>query len=415
MTAEVLAADRPLRILWVKVGGLWPLTSGGRLRSFHIISELSRHHEMTVLTTHEPAKEFDEGENVLAPHLLRCARVTSVPHAATKRGGIRLLWTLMRSWLSPLPVSIFKWRNKALSAEVVRVLAGGHFDLCIADFLHARPNVPQHGPVPVVLFEHNVEYMIWQRTAANSRNPFRRALLELEWRKMRRYENRACRAAKLTIAVSDDDRRLLLEGSPESNIAAIPTGVDLDYFRLVEDRSPQSAEIVFTGSMDWHPNEDAMLYFMDDILPLLRHEVPEITLTIVGRNPSRRLRDAAATAGATVTGTVEDVRPYIQRAAVYVVPLRIGGGTRLKIFEALAMGKALVSTTIGAEGLPLEEGVHLLRADDASTFASSILELLENPERRQQMGLAGRRLMEQEYSWSRVARDFGQLCQGLVK
>lgn len=415
MTVELNSADRPLRILWVKVGGLWPLTSGGRLRSFHIISELSRNHKVTVLTTHEPAKELDEGESTLASHLPHCAQVTSVPHAAAKRGGIRLLWTLVRSWLSPLPVSIFKWRNATLSAEVARVLAEDHFDLCVADFLHAVPNVPLHGPVPIVLFEHNVEYMIWQRTAANSKNLLRRALLELEWRKMRRYEHRACRAAKLTIAVSDDDRHLLLEGAPQSSIAAIPTGVDLDYFQVGDNSHLPSAEIVFTGSMDWHPNEDAMLYFMDAILPLLRREVPETTLTIVGRNPGRRLHDAAATAGVTVTGTVADVRPYIQRAAVYVVPLRIGGGTRLKIYEALAMGKALVSTTIGAEGLPLEEGVHLLRADDASTFADRILELLGNPQRRQDMGMAGRRLMEQEYSWSRVATDFGQLCHGLVK
>ncbi len=415
MMAEVATAERPLRILWVKVGGLWPLTSGGRLRSFHIIAELSRHHVVTVITTHEPEAVLEEGESALASHLPHCAQVTSVPHAAARRGGIRLLWTLVRSWLTPLPASIFKWRNAALSAEVARVLAGDHFDLCVADFLHAVPNVPLHGPVPVVLFEHNVEYMIWQRTAANSKNPLRRALLEFEWRKMRRYEHRACRAAKLTIAVSEDDRRLLLEGSPQSRMAAIPTGVDLDYFRVANDSPSQSAEIVFTGSMDWHPNEDAMLYFMDDILPLLRREVPATTLTIVGRNPGQRLRDAAAEAGVTVTGTVEDVRPYIRRAAVYIVPLRIGGGTRLKIYEALAMGKALVSTTIGAEGLPLEEGIHLLRADDPRTFARSVLELLENPARRQQMGLAGRRLMEQEYSWSRAARDFGQLCQGLVK
>jgi glycosyltransferase involved in cell wall biosynthesis len=231
---------------------------------------------------------------------------------------------------------------------------------------------------------------------------------------MRRYESRACRRADLTIAVSEDDRLLLEQDAPESRMEAIPTGVDVDYFHAGDGALEQAAEIVFTGSMDWHPNEDAMCYFIDAILPLLRREVPGVSLTIVGRNPSPQMRDAAEAAGVTVTGTVDDVRPYIRRAAVYVVPLRIGGGTRLKIYEALAMGKAVVSTTIGAEGLPLEEGVHILRADDPYAFARKILDLLQNPKRRQGLGAAGRRLMEREYSWSRVAQDFERHCRALV-
>ena len=410
MTEQALCADRSLRILWVKVGGLWPLNSGGRLRSFHIISELSRHHQVTVLTTHEPEEDGEE----LARHLPRCTLVTSVPHALAKRGGIGFLWALTRSWLTPLPVSVHKCRSAALAAEVVRVSAGVHFDLCVADFLYAVPNVALEGTTPVVLFEHNVEYVIWQRTSANSTNPLRRAALQLEWRKMRRYEKRACRRVKLTITVSEDDRLLLGKDAPESRIEAIPTGVDVDYFHAGDGALEQPAEIVFTGSMDWHPNEDAMLHFIDAILPLLRREVPEVSVTIVGRNPSRQLRDAASTAGVSVTGTVDDVRPYIRRAAVYVVPLRIGGGTRLKIYEALAMAKAVVSTTIGAEGLPLQEGVHILRADDPDAFAGKVLDLLRYPARRRELGTAGRRLMEQEYSWSRVAQDFARHCQTLV-
>lgn len=411
MTAQTLSAERSLRILWVKVGGLWPLNSGGRLRSFHIISELSRHHDVTVLTTHEPY----EDEKALARHLPRCAQVTTVPHALAKRGGIGFLWALMRSWLTPMPVSVYKCRNAALAAEVSHALADSHFDLCVADFLYAVPNVELEGSTPVVLFEHNVEYMIWQRTAANSTTPWGRALLALEWRKMRRYEQRACNRADLTIAVSDDDRLLLGKDAPESSIEAIPTGVDLEYFDADDGTLEQPAEIVFTGSMDWHPNEDAMRYFIDDILPLIQREAPEVTLTIVGRNPSRQLRDAAkAATGVAVTGTVDDVRPYIRRGSVYVVPLRIGGGTRLKIFEALAMGKAVISTTIGAEGLPLEEGVHILRADEPAAFAEKVLDLLRDQAKRRALGTAGRRLMEQEYSWSRVAQDFERHCRQLV-
>jgi glycosyltransferase involved in cell wall biosynthesis len=337
-----------------------------------------------------------------------------MPHTLVKQGGIGFLWALLRSWLTPLPVSVYKCRNAALTAEVVRASGDGKFDLCVADFLYAVPNVGLVGSTPVLLFEHNVEYMIWRRASATSTNPIRRALLGLEWRKMRRYEMRACRQAKLTITVSEDDRLMLDEDVPESRKVAIPTGVDVGYFDSDDDTLEQPEEIVFTGSMDWHPNEDAMCYFINSILPLLRREAPEVSLTIVGRNPSRQLRDAATAAGVTVTGTVDDVRPYIQRASVYVVPLRIGGGTRLKIYEALAMGKAVVSTTIGAEGLPLEEGVHILRADEPDAFAGKVLDLLRNRARRKELGLAGRRLMEREYSWSRVAQDFERQCRTLV-
>lgn len=410
MTTGGNSDGRTLRILWVKVGGLWPVNSGGRLRSFHLISELSRRHEVTVFTTHKP----EEDGAALAPHLPRCALVTSVPHALPKPGSAGFVSALLRSWLTPLPVSLYKCRSAALTAEVARALASGEFDLCVADFLHAMPNVVPQGDTPVVLFAHNVEYMIWQRMSETSVSPWRRMLLELEWRKTRRYESRACRRVDLTIAVSEDDRRLLGAGAPESRIEAIPTGVDVDYFEAGESTLEDPGEIVFTGSMDWFPNEDAMRHFFDAILPLLRREVPDVSMTVVGRNPSRELRDAAATAGVTVTGTVDDVRPYIRRAAVYVVPLRIGGGTRLKIYEALAMGKAVVSTSIGAEGLPLEEGVHILRADDPDAFAGKILDLLRNPLQRQQLGRAARRLMEQEYSWSRAAQDFERHCRTVV-
>jgi glycosyltransferase involved in cell wall biosynthesis len=172
--------------------------------------------------------------------------------------------------------------------------------------------------------------------------------------------------------------------------------------------------MVFCGSMDWHPNEDAVVYFAEAILPRIRAEVPEATLTVVGRNPSDRLRQVASQAGIVVTGTVEDVRPAVGEAAVYVVPLRAGGGTRLKIFEALSMSKAVVSTTVGAEGLGLESGRHFVAADEPPQFAREVVGLLRDPERRRRLGEAGRQLMEARYSWDMVARDFEQRCAELV-
>jgi glycosyltransferase involved in cell wall biosynthesis len=172
--------------------------------------------------------------------------------------------------------------------------------------------------------------------------------------------------------------------------------------------------LVFTGAMDWYPNEDAVLHFLTTTLPEVRRRIPGVTLAVVGRNPSARLRDAGKAVGVEVTGTVPDVRPHVAQAAVCIVPLRIGGGTRLKIFEALAMGKAVVSTTVGAEGLPIVPGEHYVQADGPAEFAQAVVGLLENPDRRRALGGAGRRLVEARYSWETIGRQFEGLCKEIV-
>lgn len=398
-----------MRILWVKMGGLWPLNMGGRLRSFHIISDLSQRHRVTLLTTHGPG---DDHEGLTA-HLPQCERVVSIPYAAPKVGSASFAIALLGSWFSQYPVDLWKWRVPVLRKEVCRLMSAQEVDLCVADFLLAIPNVPLHGPVPVTLFAHNVEHMIWNRLCQVETRVWRRALLELEWRKIRRYEVQACNRARLTIAVSEVDRDLLAANAPRSTVCTISTGVDTSYFK--PDKSRESpATLVFTGSMDWYPNEDAILYFIDMILPGIRREIPNVSLIVVGRNPTHRLQAAAARAGLRVTGTVEDIRSYVAEAAVYVVPLRVGGGTRLKIFEALAMGKAVVSTTVGVEGLPLVAGEHFLRADDPAEFMRAVVALLRNPARRKILGLAGRQLVEERYSWSQVSCQFEARCEEVL-
>lgn len=402
--------DKPLRILWVKVGGLWPLTSGGRLRSFHIIRELSQRHQLTVITSQLPGEDGAE----LQQQLPQCRQIITVAHTPAKRLSLRFMLALFKSWFSTLPVDLYKNRIPALSKQVEVELATGDYDLCIADFLVAMPNVPAQASTPVLHFSHNVEYMIWQRLATAASNPLQRLVLALEWRKMRRYEHRACSRAALTVAVSEQDRQRLAKGTKGAQLRAIPTGVDVDFFKPDPVARLQPLSLVFSGSMDWQPNEDAMLFFIDAVLPRLRRELPEVTLTVVGRNPSRRLQRVADAAQVELTGTVTDVRPYIARAEVYIVPLRIGGGTRLKIYEALAMGKAVISTAVGAEGLPLEDGVHFLCADTAEDFAREILALLADPSRRKKLSQAGRQLMEQRFSWEQVSRDFESHCREVL-
>ena len=398
-----------MRILWIKMGGLWPLNTGGRLRSFHILVELSRRHRVILLTTHGPG----ENPEALSAHLPSTVEVVSVPYAIPKLGSGRFALALLRSWCSSLPVDLAKFRVPALSKKVQQILEAKEVDLCVADFLSAAPNVPFDRPVPVVFFAHNVEHIIWKRLSQIDNSIWRRTLLQLEWRKMRRCEARTCAQSTLTLAVSEVDRNLLASTAPGASLRAVPTGVDTAYFTPSRKRE-SAVHLVFTGSMDWHPNEDAILHFADSILPRIRREIPDVSLTVVGRNPTPRLLARAAEIGIQFTGTVDDVRPYIAKAALYVVPLRIGGGTRLKIFEALAMGKAVVSTTVGAEGLPVVPGEHIIQADDPDDFAGAVVSLLKDPARRRALGLAGRRLVETRYSWPQVARQFEAKCQEAV-
>jgi len=399
---------RPLRILWVKVGGLWPPNTGGRLRTLHMIAELSRRHRVSLLTTRFPA---DDPASLKA-WLPTCERIEAIPYALPKQGSARFALAVAQSWASAYPADLWRWRIAAVRARIREWIEAG-VDLCVADFLVAMPNLPIRPSVPVVLFEHNVEYMIWKRLHVVETQPWRRALLALEWRKMRQYEAKACARADLTVAVSEADRALLADNALGADIRAIGTGVDTAYFHP-NGAVETPATLVFTGSMDWYPNEDAILYFIAEILPQLRREVPRLSLAVVGRDPSDRLRAACAGVRVHVTGTVADVRPYVAEAAVYIVPLRIGGGTRLKIFEALAMGKAVVSTGVGAEGLPIVPGQHFLQAETPADFAQAVIGLLKDTGRRRSLGAAGRRLVEDGYSWTQVTRQFEGHCEEVV-
>jgi glycosyltransferase involved in cell wall biosynthesis len=398
-----------MRILWVKMGGLWPATTGGRVRSLNTIAELARGHQVTVITTHAKGDDPDG----LQQQLAGCERVISVPYAVPKRGSAAFVGAVARSWFSHYPVDLWKWRVPEVRHEVREVLSAGNVDVCVADFLFAAANVPMSPRIPVLLFEHNVEYLIWQRLANIETSPWKRALFEMEWRKLRACEAEACRRAALTVTVSDDDRQRLEELGAGIRAVPIPTGVDTRYFTPRRD-AEVPGRLVFSGSMDWHPNEDAVRYFADEILPRIRADVPRVSFTIVGRNPSARVRELASRPGIVVTGTLDDVRPSIAEGSVYVVPLRAGSGTRIKIFEALSMGKAVVSTSVGAEGLALESGRHFLAADTAHDFAHAVIRLFRDAARRRALGDAGRALVEANYSWSKVARLFEARCEEVV-
>ena len=211
------------------------------------------------------------------------------------------------------------------------------------------------------------------------------------------------------LAVSETDRDVFLEYIEPAKLTIVPTGVDIEFFKPCPG-SEAPGSLVFTGSMDWLPNEDGIVFFVEQVLPLIRQHVPRVTVSVVGRKPSQRLKNLVAQdQSVQLTGWVEDVRPYVVRGAVCIVPLRIGGGTRLKIYEAMAMGKAVVSTTIGAEGLPVRHGENILIADAPQDFARQTVALLGNAAQRNQIGTAARKLVAENYTWASVAEGFARV------
>lgn len=401
----------PLRILWVKTELLHPVDRGGRIRSYQMLRQLRELHHVTYLALDDGSA----GEDAAARAHEYCHRLLRVPVPQARRGSLRFYAGLAGNLASSLPYVCWKFRSAALEARIRELVEADEIDLVVCDFLYPSSNVPADLPVPVVLFQHNVEAQIWRRHLDVASNPLARSYFALQWRRMRRFEMAECRRVSHVVAVSDADRDRIRDEYGVSSVSAVPTGVDTDYFRPSRAVQASPHELVFTGAMDWLPNEDGMSWFAAEILPLVRRLVPTATLTIVGRNPSATVRALAERVdGVTVTGGVPDVRPFLERAAAFVVPLRIGGGTRLKIYEAMAMERPVVSTNIGAEGLPLRDGREVVLADGPERFARAVADLLTDRTRADQIARTAAERVRAEFSWRRVAEQFSDSCLALV-
>lgn len=398
-----------MKILWVKAGGLVPPDTGGKIRSYNILRELAREHSVTFFSfyaahdgdLHPDLKDtFDRV--VCVP--LRLPAPKSI--AEMRDYGIRLL--------SSEPYSIKKYCRPEVRHKLHALLRQETYDVILCDFIFAAGVIPWDWPTPKVLFTHNVEATIWRRHYEVATNAIWKAISWREWRKMEAAERRYLRLAERVLTVSERDRDAFTPFLDPGKLIVIPTGVDVDYFQpMPVEETPNS--LVFTGSMDWLPNEDAILYFADAILPLIKQQLPEVSLEVVGRSPSRKLQALPEREKSIrLTGWVEDIRPFVARGSVCIVPLRIGGGTRLKIFEAMAMNKAVISTSVGAEGLPVRAGENILLANTPNDFAESVISLLRDSNRRKRLASAARAMVLESYSWPKVAEGFARTLHDAV-
>lgn len=400
-----------MHILWLKTELLHPIDKGGKIRTYQTLKHLKTRHEVTYLCLDDGSAPPDAAlrADEYCHHLVR------VPFTAASKGSIAFFADLARNVFSTLPYAVARYRSEAMREAIRSVVRERAIDLVICDFLTPAINVPANLGVPTLLFQHNVEAAIWARHALVASHPVRKRYMREQWRRMRAFERKECLRFDHVVAVSDADRDAFRDDYGVSSVGAVPTGVDTDFFRPAGFAGDRAHEIVFTGSMDWMPNEDGIAWFVHEVLPLVRHGIPDATLSVVGRNPTALVRGLAGAApGIDVTGTVPDIRPYLERAAAIVVPLRIGGGTRLKIFEAMAMERAVVSTTIGAEGLPVTDGVDIRIADDAPAFAAAVVDVLRDPAGAARIGTAAAGLVRARFGWEGVTEQFAAECAATV-
>ena len=395
-----------VRILWLKTELLHPVDKGGKIRSYNMLKALKRNCQITYLTLDDGTADNTARE--LASEY--CHELVCIPHRRREKFTTGFYVELVLNLASVLPYAIKKYESAEMRREIRKRV--GTFDVLICDFLAPAVNVPRDLNCATVLFQHNVEAMIWKRHYEVQTNAARKAYLFRQWRKMFDFEAATCPRYDCVVAVSREDREQMEREYHVKNVYDVPTGVDTDFFRPGGAVERQSHNLVFTGSMDWLPNEDAIRYFTEQIMPRIKQSVPDVTLTVVGRDPYPGLLELSKRdPSVIVTGRVEDVRPYMDQAAVYIVPLRIGGGTRLKIYEAMAMEKAIVSTSIGAEGLPVTNETEILLADTPESFADSVVKLLQDQNLANAIGQRAAARVRQEFGWESVADSFATICE----
>ena len=397
------------------------LSQGTTIRNFNLIAGLARRHEIDLLTfapvTDQGRTTKDQGGASFVPRpssfvdqidLLRpyCRQIVAEPapvRTLARRGRDTLL--------SPWPDMALRLDSPAMHAHMARLVRENRYDVIQVEGIEmARYTLALNPPRPLLVFDdHNAEYLLQKRAFLTDVRQPRRWLGAgysfVQWQKLVAYERRICRMADRVVAVSEADRQALRMILPDLAVAVVPNGVDLEFYRpgIVPPLADAGAHaLVFTGKMDYRPNVDAVLWFADAVLPLILAQAPDTRLYVVGQQPHARLARLAEQPGITLTGRVPDTRPYIAAAGVYIVPLRIGGGTRLKVLEAMAMGQAIVSTRLGCDGFDFTDGHEVRFADEPAAFAEAVLELFRDRSRAAALGQTARAFVETHYGWDAI-------------
>jgi glycosyltransferase involved in cell wall biosynthesis len=396
----VAADKRPLNVLWLSHFVPYPPQGGALQRSYYLVRQAARRHAVHVVALNQRAVLPDEAALGEALEHLRafCASVTVFDMPAVASGP-RQLFTAAMSYFQSAPYEV-NWLRSPRMHNYLRGLAASQaFDMIHVDTIGLMPYSEWFGETPVVLNHHNVESHLVYRRAAAERSLGRRIYFNREAAKIERLERSLCAGAAVNLTVSELDAVRLRAIVPEARTLDVDNGVDVQYFFPGISGRNEDGGMVFAGTLSLYANRDAVRYLLSDIWPALAADNPERRLAIVGKNPGPEVLRAARDPRVTVPGWVPDVRPYLDAASIYVCPIRDGGGTRLKVLDALAMGKSMVATGLAVEGLSMVEEEHYLRAETPLEYANQVGRLERDPSLRRRLGRAGRELVVRRYAW----------------
>ena len=386
----------------------FPSPAGGASsRNYHLLQAVARSHSTALIALVNQADMARSRDIALLEDTVHALHLVPREPSNLKR------WQQLASIARGKSYLLDSFRESKVQRALDAVLAGDRYDVVLFESMFmAGYRVP--AGIRIIIDQHNIEHELLERTYQHEKSLPRKWYNWQESRLVKRAELSLCQRADGVLVTSERERSKLKELVSGKVIEVVPNGVATAMYTVDEPSAEGPERIIFTGSMDYYPNTQAVLFFAQYCWPLVRAQIPGATWQIVGKNPTRDVLKLAQLPGVMVTGTVPDVRPYLAEAAVAIVPLLIGSGTRLKILDAFAARKAVVSTTIGCEGLAVESGKHLLIADPPEAFARAIIALLRDPERRGELGRAGRTLVETDYSWERSSEQLLRLLEERV-
>ncbi|MDE0316058.1 MAG: glycosyltransferase family 4 protein [Candidatus Poribacteria bacterium] len=395
-----------MKILFLSPTVPYPLTDGGRIRVFNLLKQIAKNNDVTLLaleTQPTDAESITHIQNLgIKVHLV--PNSSMLPRISFK--------TLFSAFFKRQPITVARYNVPAYREKLRELLSAETFDLVHYEMFHIAQFYFETD-LPRVLSQQNVDSAIWRRLQGETSNLFYKFAYWTQQIAFQRYERVISPQFDAVTCTSDIDAAVFQQHCAKDIVKVIPNGVDITHYHP-DFTSEAPAHLIYIGSMDWYPNEDAVSFFVEEVLPQIQNSVPDAKFSIVGGNPSARVQKLENREGVAVTGRVPEIKPYFAEATVFVVPLRIGSGTRLKILEAMAMGKAVVSTTVGAEGLALRDGEEIFIADEPKAFAEAVTQLLTDSSLRQKIGENGRARVEQDYDWRNIGKKLLAVYESVI-
>lgn len=407
-----------MKILFLTPYVPYPLNNGGLIRVHHLLLNLGKRHDVTAICMEPDNEEQAKGIEVFKEQGIP---IKTVPVAANQKQELKRIYQLS-SLVSSKPYQYKQYHSKAMQDVISKHLQEGDYDLLMVEFSQMG-YYELETDIPSYVDQHNVEYEIMLRTYETEKSPLRKLLAYSEWKKYNTQEIENCEKFTGCLTTSQRDADILQQRSPGMECHVIPNGVDSEFFHPDYAKASDSANhtdidpnmVLFTGTISYYPNTEGILWFYKNIWPLIKAKNPDATFCIAGKSPPPEVQAIADSDPAvTATGMVDDMRDYYAKAAVVVVPLRVGGGTRLKILEGMSMAKAIVSTSVGAEGIEHTDGENILLKDTPEDFSDAVVTVMQDAVLRQKLESGGRTLVEAKYDWRAVSEKLSAVFEVAV-